>query len=89
MVGATPRKIQIVLSHRVLKCQEIIHFSVFIPIHHSFGFSDIFLEGMLRPQRPPWILPCSLLCQTHRLKLNQWMHENFVTGYLHTSKQHV
>ena len=42
----------------VLKChliQEIIHFimhihfSVFIPIHHSFGFSDIFLEGISRP----------------------------------------
>ena len=22
-------------------------------IHHSFGFSDIFLEGVSRPQRPP------------------------------------
>ena len=32
---------------------EIIYFSVFIPIHHSFGFSDIFLEGVSRPQRPP------------------------------------
>ena len=57
MVGATPCKIQVVLSHKVLKIhliQEIIHFSVFIPIHHSFGFPDIFLEGgVSRPQRPP------------------------------------
>ena len=42
MVGATPWKIEVALSHKVLK---IRHFSVFIPIHHSFGFSDIFLEG--------------------------------------------
>ena len=34
-----------------LKCQEIIHFSVFIPIHHSFGFSDIFLVGGLETSK--------------------------------------
>ena len=46
------------LSHKVLQIpliQEIIHFSVFIPIHHSFGFPDIFLEGVY----PPWIRPCN------------------------------
>ena len=48
MMGATLWKIQVVVSHEVLKCHliEIIHFSVFfIPIHHSFGFPDIFPEG--------------------------------------------
>ena len=31
-----------------------MHFSVFIPIHHSFGFFDIFLEGGSRdPKDPP------------------------------------
>ena len=33
--------------------QETIHFNVFIPIHRSFDFSDIFLEGVSRPQRLP------------------------------------
>ena len=40
------------LSHKVLKCQEIIHFSVFIPIRHCFSFSDIFLEGSQDPKDP-------------------------------------
>ena len=30
MVGAIPWKIEVVLSHQVLKCQEIIHCSVFL-----------------------------------------------------------
>ena len=49
-------------SHKVLKCQlrNNIFYCVFIPIHHSFGFSDIFVEGILRPQRPldlPPVMP--------------------------------
>ena len=42
---------------KVLKCQEIIHF---IPIRHSFGFSDIFLEGISRIQRPPGSAPADV-----------------------------
>ena len=33
--------------------QETIHFSVFISVHHSFGFSDIFLEGGLEIPKTP------------------------------------
>ena len=32
-------------------------FSVFIPIHHSFGFFDIVLEGGLKTPKTPWIHP--------------------------------
>ena len=53
------------ISHKVLKChliQEIIHFSVFIPIHHSFGFSDILQEGGSRdPKDPPGSAPAKVL----------------------------
>ena len=64
MVGATPWKILVAYSHKILKCQEIIHFSVFIPIHHSFGFSDIFLEGVSRPQNPPGSVPLNSISYT-------------------------
>ena len=45
---------------------EIIHFSVFIPIHHSFGFSDIFcMEG---EPRDPKDLPGSAPEYAQQLK---------------------
>ena len=68
MVGATPWKIQVVLSHKVLKIhliQEIIHFSVFIPIHHSFGFPDIFLEGGLETPKTPLDPPLCMYMSMH------------------------
>ena len=60
VVSATPWKIRVVkLSHKVVKCHLIreIHF---IPIHHSFGFYDVFLDGRSRAPKTPWIHPWSL-----------------------------
>ena len=55
VVGATPCNIQIVLSHKVLKCHLILR--VLIPIHHCFGFSDIFCRGSQDPKDPPGFTP--------------------------------
>ena len=39
---------------------------MFIPIHHFFGFFDIFLEGDLETPKTPWIRPwASLLTRRH------------------------
>ena len=38
---------------------------VFIVMHHSFGFSDIFLKGVLRPQRPPGSTPATYRLLMH------------------------
>ena len=60
MMGTILWKIQVVVSHEVLKCHliEIIHFSVFfIPIHHSFGFPDIFPVGSRNLKDPPGSAP--------------------------------
>ena len=45
-----------------------MHFSagVSIPIHHSFGFFDIFLEGGSRdPKDPPGFAPASVVWSPH------------------------
>ena len=57
-MGATPWKIQVVLSHKVLKIrliQEIIHFSVFLYQYIILLASLIYISGggVSRPQRLP------------------------------------
>ena len=64
VVGATPWKRQVVLLYKVNDKKYCILISVFIPIHHSFGFFEIFLEGDLETPKTPWICPCLQLNQT-------------------------
>ena len=64
-----------------------MHFSVFIPIHHSFGFFDIFLEGggLETPKTP--LDPPLMHAVVSILKI--YIHDYLTIGVIRVFRAHM
>ena len=60
----------------MIQIKEIMHFRAFLPLHHSFSFLDMILEGSYNfwPSWPPWICSwCIIILYRHFIRGCNWL----------------